>query len=177
MTQTVSRPSSKTAGAGPLPDSSPTTNPQDSELSLLEQFQKIKEGKELVAWVLGNYEKAKSDRIKFERQWALNMAFFQGKQNLLFMPSAAGGASAGKLFTPPAPSWAKRGITNRIRPIIRTELARLTSNKPNASVVPASSEDADLFAAQAAEQIWEAIYNGKKIHDKFIQAMFWMCIC
>lgn len=177
MTQTALRTSSRTA-AGPLPASVETSSTTTSEPEdILAEFQKVKEGKDLVAWINGNYEKAKSDRMRFERQWALNMAFFKGQQYMQYMPAQAGNAVAGRLFVPPAPSWAIRSITNRIRPIIRTELARLTSNKPNASVVPASSEDADLFAAQAAEQIWEAIYNGKKIHDKFIQAMFWMCIC
>jgi hypothetical protein len=154
-----------------------STTDSNSSGDIFGDFQKIREGKELIAWIQNNYEKSKNDRMKFERQWALNMAFFQGNQNLQYMPRQAGAAVAGKLFTPPAPSWAIRTITNRIRPIIRTELARLTSNKPSASVVPASSEDADLFAAQAAEQIWESLYNGKKIHDKFIQAAFWMCIC
>lgn len=165
------------------PETSPTsttypgsTEPA-AELTVLEQINKSKEGKTLVDWVMSNYEKAKSDRLRFERQWALNMSFFQGKHYMQYMPAAAGSAAAGKLWTPPAPSWAARSVTNRIRPIIRTELARLTSNKPSASVVPASSEDADLFAAQAAEQVWEAMYSGKKIHDKFIQAMFWTVIC
>lgn len=178
MAQTTFGPSSKRGQSGPIPNTAETSSTApEPELSILEQLNNTKEAKALVAWVDGNYQKAKSDRLRFERQWALNMAFFQGKQLVQYMPVQAGGAAAGKLFTPPAPTWAIRTITNRIRPIVRTELARLTSNKPNASVVPASSEDADLFAAQAAEQIWEAIYNGKKIHDKFVQAMFWLCIC
>lgn len=143
----------------------------------LEILELQKEGKKLVAWVKGNYEVAKSDRLKFERQWAMNMAFFNGKQYLQYMPQNSGTPLSGKLFTPPAPSWSARTVTNRIRPIIRTELARLVSNKPNASVVPASSEDSDLFAASAAEQVWEAIYTTKKIHSVFTQSMFWMTIC
>lgn len=153
------------------------TGSADSQPTILDQMQQEKENKALVAWVNENYTKAKADRLRFERQWALNMAFFQGKQYMQYMPAAAGTATAGKLWTPPAPSWAVRSITNRIRPIIRTELARLTSNKPSASVVPASSEDADLFAAQAAEQVWEALYSGKKIHNKFVQSIFWTVIC
>ena len=109
MSQTTLGPSSK--AAGPLPNtasSSTTATAVDSAApNLLEEFQKIKEGKALVDWVLNNYEKAKSDRMKVERQWALNMAFFQGNQNLQYMPKGAGPA-AGKLFTPPAPSWASR---------------------------------------------------------------------
>ena len=144
--------------------------------NILDQINKAKEIKAFVGWVMENYDKAKSDRLRFERQWALNMSFFQGKQYMQYMPAAAGTAAAGRLWTPPAPSWAARTVTNRIRPIIRTELARLTSNKPSASVVPASSEDQDLFAAQAAEQVWEAMYAGKKLQSRFVQAAFWLCI-
>src|SRR5689334_6237041 len=85
-----------------------------AEPTVLEQLQQEKENKALVAWVGENYERAKSDRLRFERQWALNMAFFQGKQYMQYMPAAAGSAAAGKLWTPPAPSWAVRSITNRI---------------------------------------------------------------
>ena len=167
--------SRRSSQAGPLSEAATSSTTPESDF--LAQKEQEKKDKALLAWVNNNYEKAKSDRIRFERQWALNMAMFQGKHYLQYMPAGAGNAVAGKLYTPPAPSWAARSVTNRIRPIVRTELARLTSNKPNASVVPASSEDADLFAAQAAEQIWEALYYGKKINSKFVQAMFWMVIC
>ena len=40
-------------------------------------------------------------------------------------------------------------MINRVQPMVRTELAALTAQKPSAVVVPASSEDDDLFAAQA----------------------------
>jgi len=64
-----------------------------------------------------------------------------------------------------------------IKPIIRTEMSKLTSNKPNASIVPASAEDKDLFAAQAGEQVWESMYSLKHMHKTFTRAMFWLCIC
>lgn len=144
----------------------------------LEELRLQEELKNIVAWVKGNYEAAKKDRQRFERQWALNMSFYRGRQYMQYMPTNKGNSPlAGKLFTPPAPAWAPRTVTNRVRPIIRTELARLTSNKPRASVVPASTEDFDLFAAQAGEQIWDAYYSGKKIHRTFTSAMFWLTIC
>lgn len=171
---------SKPSSAEPLSahqeTSSSTSGTTNNVVSILDEINKAKEIRAFVGWVQENYEKAKSDRLRFERQWALNMSFFQGKQYMQYMPASAGTAAAGRLWTPPAPSWAARTVTNRIRPIIRTELARLTSNKPSASVVPASSEDQDLFAAQAAEQVWEAMYSGKKIQKKFVQAAFWMTI-
>jgi hypothetical protein len=56
-------------------------------------------------------------------------------------------------------------------------MSRLTSNKPNSSVVPASSEDEDLFAAQAGEQVWESIYANHKLPVIFGRSVFWTVIC
>lgn len=149
-----------------------TLNPNE-----IAAFNEQREAKKLVDWVRSEYDKAKSARQKYERQWALNMAMYTGKQNLMYFPAKNGQAGAGKLTTPPAVPHVSRRVFNRIRPIIRTEHARITSNKPNASVVPASSEDADLFAAQAAEQIWESFYNTKKLQAIFNQSAFWLTIC
>lgn len=170
MTQTLSNGSSPAESTGQSPLA--VLDPQTIKL-----FNDQREAKAIVDWVSSQYKKSKSARQRYERQWALNMAFYRGKQNLQYFSAPAGSPLSGKLWAPPAPPWAARTITNRIRPIIRTEMARLTSNKPNASVVPASSEDQDLFAAQAAEQVWESMYSGKQIHKTFTSTMFWMTIC
>lgn len=141
----------------------------------IEQLKKDKELKALASWVKEQYDKAKSARLVFERQWQLNYAFYKGRQNVVFVPSITG-YSTSSLTVPKAPPHRVRHTTNRIKPIIRTELARLISNKPNASVVPASSEDRDLFAAQAGEQLWESIYFSKQLHRTFTRAAFWVCI-
>lgn len=151
--------------------------PEFDGLGPLEQLALQNEIKNLIAWVNSNYQASKSDRMRFERQWALNMSFYRGRQYMQYLPTNAKSPLAGKLFTPPSPSWASRTVTNRIRPIIRTEMARLCSNKPNASVVPASNEDFDLFAAQAGEQVWESLYNYKKLHRIFTSTAFWLTIC
>lgn len=148
----------------------PTRKPEE----LLKQQENAAE---FVSWVKTQFEAAKKARIPHERKWALNYAFYKGKQYMQFFPAAGSSALAGKLWTPPAPNWSARSVTNRIKPIIRTEIARLVSNKPNASAVPASSEDADLFAAQAAEQAWQVHYREKKIARTFSSAVFWMTIC
>lgn len=127
----------------------------------------------IVAWVKSQYGKAKNERVKIERQWYTNIAFYYGKQNV--QPVDIAGST--RLVTPNAPYWRARPITNKIRPIIRTELAKVTSQKPTASVIPASSEDSDLFAAQAGEQIWESLYNGKKVRTTLKRAMWWTLVC
>ena len=124
----------------------------------------------MVGWVRQNYDRSKAARSQLELQWAMNMAFYYGKQYSEFIPQLR------KLGTPKAPPYRVRHVANRIRPLVRTELARITSQKPNASVVPASSEDEDLFAAQAGEQVWESVYARKKIHRVFSRAAWWTVV-
>jgi hypothetical protein len=148
-----------------------------SDANLIEEINKQKQQKEFLNWVDQQYTRAKSARVSIERQWYLNMAFYQGRQWVLFAPANLGVGVAGKLMTPPAPPYRVRSITNRVRSVIRTEMSRLTSNKPNSSVVPASSEDEDLFAAQAGEQVWESIYANHKLPVIFGRSIFWTVIC
>jgi hypothetical protein len=133
----------------------------------------MKEARELVSWVKSQYTEMKSARSRLQIQWNLNLAFYFGKQYLEVAPPYVGG----KLILPKAPPYRVRLVANRIRPVIRTEIARITGQKPNASVVPASSEDEDLAAAYAAEQVWESISNNSHLDAEFLQTAFWTLIC
>lgn len=124
-------------------------------------------------YVNENYRKMKSARTQFERQWYLNMAFYFGRQNVIFQNWQGVGA---RLSTPAAPPWRVRMIINKIRPIVRRELSKLTSQKPSASVVPNSSDDMDLFAANAGEQIWESMYYGNDLKATIKEAVWWMLV-
>ena len=146
------------------------------QLNVAQSFQAKREADKLAAWVKSEYNRIKSTRLVYERQWYLNYAFYKGRQNVAFLRNNSDPAWAGRLVEPPMPPHRVRHITNIVKPIIRTEYSRLTSNKPNASVVPASTEDQDLFAAQAAEQLWESIYYEKKLHKTYGAAAFWVCI-
>lgn len=133
---------------------------------------------QIVDWARKNYDAIKNARTHLERQWYINLAFYFGKQNVVYRgsPNFVTGA-AGTLFVPPAPYYRVRPVINRIRPVIRTELTRLTSQKPTAYIVPASSEDLDMFAAQAGEQIWDSVYRRKKIASKLRRTLFWTLTC
>lgn len=130
--------------------------------------------KGIAEFVRHEHNKCKKARITLEREWLHNFTFYLGNQWVIW--GKQGTALSGKLNTPGVAPWRTRLTVNRIKPIVRTELARVTGQKPNASVVPASSEDDDLFAAQAAEQIWESLYVEKKMFRVFTQSAFWMLI-
>lgn len=132
----------------------------------------------VIAWTNQNFQAMKMGRTHTERQWYLNLSFYFGKQHVAFQPgSNLSVGTGGNLYVPPAPYWRSRPVINRIRPIIRTELSKLTSQKPSAYVVPASSDDHDLLAAQAGEQIWDSTYRRKKLRAIIRNAVWWQIIC
>lgn len=132
---------------------------------------------QLVAWSLQNYHGIRNARTVQERQWYLNLAFLFGKQHVQLLRSGSTSAGSTRLYTPPAPHWRVRPVINRIRSTIRTELAQLTTNKPNAQVIPASSEDRDMYAAMAGEQIWSNFYTDKKLKSIIRKTMWWTLVC
>ena len=149
-----------------------SANPLKGAKNFLEQREQREYEKGLAAWVLSEYEKCKSARQAVERQWYVNLEMYNGNHWVVW----GRGALTGKLVTPKAPPWRTRIVVNRIKPIVRTEMSRLTSQKPTASVVPASSEDEDLFAAQAGEQVWESTYSRKKVPTVLRRAAWWLCL-
>src|SRR5688500_6805626 len=109
------------------------TPSENSELTSLG----TKDALRLISWAMEKYEQAKSDRWKNERQWYLNMAFYFGQQNVAFKGGVNEVSRDFQLYTPAAPYYRSRPVINQIRPRIRTEMAKLTAQKPSAFIVPA----------------------------------------
>lgn len=138
--------------------------------STINKFKKQQDAKDMVAWIRAEYEKCKSARKLEEQEWYLQLSFYNGYQYHSWK-------NIGKnqvLSEEPNPQNLPRVTVNRIEPIIRTEIAKTTSGHPSAQVVPASNDEDDLMAAQAAEQVWEAIYNKENFQTRVLQkAEFW----
>lgn len=151
-------------------DPSKTPMGEMKDDSLLNKFKKQDQAKNLVAWVRAEYEKCKSARKVEEQEWYLQLSFYNGYQYHSWK-------NIGKnqvLSEEPNPQNLPRVTVNRIEPIIRTEIAKTTSGHPSASVVPASNDEDDLMAAQAAEALWESIYNRENFQTRVLQkGEFW----
>jgi hypothetical protein len=121
------------------------------------------------------FHNCQSSRNRQERQWYLNLAFFYGNQHVQFRNTGQGGAF--DLYTPKAPYYRVRMVINQVRKIVRKEISRLTAQKPNVFVVPSSTEDADVFAAQAGEQIWDSLWRRLNFNKTLREAVFWQSVC
>lgn len=132
--------------------------------------------KAILAWCESMYAKLREERAPLERQWYVNMAFYFGRQNIV--PVRTHGSRAGfQLVVPKAPPWRVRLIINHVRRIIRTETAKLTSEKPRPFVVPNTTEDEDLAAARVAEQIVEAKFSYPEVLKTLKSWVWWGSVC
>jgi hypothetical protein len=92
-------------------------------------YKASKDDAKLAQWVSTTYQKMRSARSRTVMQWNLNIAFYTGRQYLEYSP-----VIGTKMTVPKAPPHRVRLTVNRVRPMIRTEFARLTQQKPSASV-------------------------------------------
>lgn len=157
---------------------SPTKTNQIDQIDFTKSRAARKQHDQIVDWSKKQFWRMKEDRTFIERQWYINMAFFYGKQYVAYRrTSSVVNSNSALLWIPPAPSWRVRAIINKVRPTIRTEIAQLTNNKPNATVVPASAEERDMYAAMAAEQIWENLSTTKKFGAVIEHGVWWNQVC
>jgi hypothetical protein len=154
-------------------EKSPVISGELVDDSILNRFKEQEKAKKLVAWAKSEYEKCKSARKVEENDWYLQLAFYNGYQYHDWR------TVAGKqgLVEEANPSMLPRITVNRIEPIIRTEIAKTTSQQPSASVVPASNDEEDLLSATAGEQVWQSIYDNNHFQTEILQkAEFWRAI-
>ena len=128
----------------------------------------------LVAWGENIFQRAKRFREPFDRQWYLNLAFYFGRQYVVWMNPQ--NQSTARLYEPAAPTWRVRLVSNKCRPLVRNEVSKLTKEEPQSYVRPRGSDDSDLQAARAAEMISE--YEMTELHYNRIlrRAAFWMAL-
>jgi hypothetical protein len=130
--------------------------------------EQIKNSDAVGRWVKDQYKKCKSQMDPIKRQWYLNMSFYKGDQYVDFVN--------GQLIKIPAHSGKARPVVNRIKPVVRTEVSRMTSQEPTAEVVPASNEEEDILAAEAAEAVFESVRTRLNLQRVLREAAWWCSV-
>lgn len=120
------------------------------------------------AWVKKEYTKCKSQMDPIKRQWYMNMSFYKGDQYVDYIN--------GQLIKIPAPSSKARLVVNRIKPVVRTEVSRMTSQEPTAEVVPASNDEGDILAAEAAEAVFQSVRTRLNLQRILREAAWWCSV-
>lgn len=122
----------------------------------------------IVQWARQQYELCKSQRAQQQKAWEYNLLQYGGDQWRRLI--------SGKIETPKAPSWRSKLVTNKIRPAVRQQITRMTNQKPSVSILPVSTSEDDLFAAQAGEAVWDSLYSRKRFHQLYMRCAFWVAV-
>ena len=144
------------------------TSPSEKSQDELKKFHTTEECERLVAWILKEHSKATDQLTPLKAQWNLNLSMYKGDQYVDKIDNRVVGV--------PAPKSKVRLVVNRIRPHVRTEVARLTSTEPTAEVVPASSETSDVEAARAGESLLVSSFERLDVQRKLRSAAWWASI-
>lgn len=100
---------------------------------------------------------------------ALNCAFYGGDQWTFW--------NRGRLDRPRLDPWRITLTDNRIIGIVRTELAKMTKQKPTWQVVPTSGQDEDIQASLTGEQILDFLWRHLRMRNKLMDALMWSRVC
>ena len=128
----------------------------------------------LVKEYMQKFDACKASRQRVEKDWFMNMSFYFGRQYVTWNRSVT--SDGWTLGTQRVPAWRVRHTSNKIRPIVRKELTKLSKEQPQFYVIPASPDDSDIAAARAAEAIAENIVYSTSFNRKRRQATWWSVI-
>ena len=109
-------------------------------------------------------------RQPYEKQWYYNMAFFLGHQWITW------NSIKNALEVPPAPSWRVRLVSNKIMPTVLHSVAKMTQNKPTYLVIPTSTEDAAVNAAETSRKVLAYAHRINQMDILNQRLVLWMII-
>lgn len=115
-------------------------------------------------------------RQEFERQWYLNIAFYFGRQWVGWSGERTSGKYTLQDYKP-RNTWEVRVTANKVQPVIRNELTKLSKEEPQYYVIPATSENEDLAAARAGELIAEHTLDVGGFNRARREATWWALQC
>lgn len=130
-------------------------------------FRDTDEGKQIVSWVLSEFERAAQARQRFEDGWRRNLQYWKRTQGV--GPQGMGPKSG----SPDQNKRREKLRINRIRSFARSELSKFVSQEPTITCVPASSEDIDFRAASSAEQVWRSSVVSGNFDSHHSDAQWW----
>lgn len=139
-------------------------------------FRRSPEGQAVAAYVKEQFSRCKTLRTKEEKQWNINLAMYSGQQWAEVVAPEIQLNTGALLRTPAAAKGKQRQTINRIKSVCRTEMSKFLSRRPGASVVPSSTTDEDIAAAEAGESAWVSTMERRKLYRELAKAVFWMVI-
>ena len=110
-------------------------------------------------------QKARANRRLLEPGWFLDLAFFQNMQWVIW--------SGDRLHQPELGPAQITVTENRIAGVVRTELAKMTKNRPVFSVTPNTGDSQDASASELAERVMRYMWKHLKMPELSLKALEW----
>lgn len=148
----------------------------DAEGFDLYSFRESEEGKALTTWALNEFSRSRSQKTRKHRQWYTFMAFTFGHQWIDLVGKSLPGSDRSPIRAKASPAYVGRRTVNRIRSFVRTEQSKFLSTLPSVTSVPATSEEEDVRAAYAGEQVIESYFSKRKLRREYSKAVWWMIL-
>jgi hypothetical protein len=112
---------------------------------------------------------SRSVRRKFEPQWFLNIAYYNGKQWVFW--------DGNKIFEPVLHESRFKVTDNRIRGNVRTDIAKMTKARPVWVGVPKDDSDEEQAAARLRERAYEHYWRELDMTRKRRAGLLWSRVC
>jgi hypothetical protein len=123
------------------------------------------DAKKLAAEVREKVDKVQDDA--FLRQDTINLAYYRGKQWI------AWDSMRRRAYEPNKEDGKSRYTGNRIQKVVRTELAKIMRNRLVMSVIPRSSDQADIDAAKLGDKYSEWLEDALKLQKRDESLILW----
>jgi len=125
--------------------------------------------KELSDFVEKEFDRRSKERVPFELQWKLNIAFMENNQYVDINHSAQTIQA-----TIPDYAWEEREVFNHIAPNIEARQARLGKMRPVLKARAGSSEKSDIRATKVSSHLLTSIQHDQKVRDKVHEVIKWI---
>ncbi len=127
--------------------------------------------KSIVEEVQADYNARRLARLSQEMQWQLNINFMMGNQYSYITSNGALREDEKQYF------WQEKEVFNHIAPIVETRISKISSAMPNVTVVPASTDEADIESAKLSKDILDSVSNRLNLTNIQKTASTWSEIC
>lgn len=126
---------------------------------------------ELVQWIRNEAERRRTERLFFELQWMLNLAFVEGQQYMYI------NNYMNALFTMPSKyDWQQKDVYNQIAPIYETTMAKYGRINPIFLAKPQSDDSGDINAAEVSREVLNYWHESEDFEARQMEANAWSAL-
>ena len=125
----------------------------------------------IIEEVVADYLERREARRALEAQWQLNINFMMGNQYSYIATNGGINQDTKQYF------WQEKEVFNQIAPIVETRISKICANIPTVTVVPATTDEADVESAKLSKEIINSVSNRLNLSDIVKTATTWSEIC